>query len=314
MSFVALSKLNMGYIEGDEMIDLADFLPEPLIPHPDLSRLKYVFRELYWNKNVYLDAGDLHFAISLGRLQSILEDEIFPILYERYRLNSFFVDAHDSRSKKDWLFYHSINTMLIAFGIGLLLEFSETKLKELMLSAVLHDIGKGALPEDLVCKSNITNEEKERLREHTENLICVLQHHNLSVDICYGVWQHHEKVDGSGYPKGIKGDKINLFAKIIAAASSVDNMTHLSPLSRFPMLAKDALEQLCSMSAYDNVILRLLSNIVAPYPVGASVQLSNMNKAVVVRNNNGYPMRPTVASGDCLLDLADSKYKNISII
>lgn len=108
-------------------------------------------------------------------------------------------------------------------------------------------------------------------------------------------FQHHERENGSGYPRGIKGNEIHDYAKLIAIIDSYDAMTTHRPY-RLAMLPHQAMEILFSgvETLYDYKKVALFRDNVAIYPLGLSVKLSTGEKGVVVVINPAIPQRPTI--------------------
>ena len=133
------------------------------------------------------------------------------------------------------------------------------------------------------------------------------------IDTTYGVWFHHEREDGSGYPNHIKGEKIPLAAKIVSLASSYDNMINYNPFFTTPMLHNEALEQVCGDKRFDTECAVALTKFVVPYPVGSKVKLSDGREALVLKNVPGSPLRPYLLAGKELLKLSEDE-KLLSVV
>jgi len=118
---------------------------------------------------------------------------------------------------------HSRRVMKISEIIGRHMKVEDIKL--LKESALLHDIGKISLPGKILNKpGTLTDEEYELVKSHVNRGECIVKGIPYLEDIGVVIRQHHEKVDGSGYPNGIKGENIDLFARIISLADSFDAM------------------------------------------------------------------------------------------
>ena len=115
----------------------------------------------------------------------------------------------------------------------------------------------------------------------------------LSSRILAGIYQHHERVDGSGYPDGVKGDKIHEYAKIIAIADCYDAFTSARPYhpARLP---SEGIEFISANQGLDNRLVTAFVHKIAAYPAGTIVILSTGEDAIVVKNRPGYSSRPVV--------------------
>ncbi len=131
-------------------------------------------------------------------------------------------------------------SLLIAEG----LNFSAKRIDKLKISAILHDIGKIGIPDSILNKKGpLTNKEKELMNKHPEIGAEIVSHIEEMDDVIGGIKYHHENYDGSGYPFGLKGKEIPLFARIIAIADTFDAITTERPYKK--ALSKDyAIEEL----------------------------------------------------------------------
>jgi HD-GYP domain-containing protein (c-di-GMP phosphodiesterase class II) len=122
---------------------------------------------------------------------------------------------------------HSNNVSKISVAIGEELGFSDSFLEELEISALLHDVGKIGIPDEVLNKPNkLTEEEYKIIQSHTligADLLSEIDF--LSKNISLGALEHHEKLDGSGYPYHKKNDEISLFGKLLAVADIYDALT-----------------------------------------------------------------------------------------
>ena len=102
-----------------------------------------------------------------------------------------------------------------------------SELEDIRLLAQVHDIGKITIPDNILMKpSKLTNSEFEVIKQHCEAGYKIIRNITDSDDVCNGVLFHHERYDGNGYPQGLAGEEIPLFARVIAVVDSYDAMTH----------------------------------------------------------------------------------------
>lgn len=125
---------------------------------------------------------------------------------------------------------HQQQVVKICHAIGRVLDLDEHRLRGLLLGAQIHDIGKIAVPIDILGKpTKLTRPEMEIMRAHPENGFEILKGIDFPWPIAEMVYQHHERLDGSGYPRGLSGDEICLEARIIAVADVFDAITSHRP-------------------------------------------------------------------------------------
>ena len=130
----------------------------------------------------------------------------------------------------DWLYTHSIDVAIISLMMAVELNYKDKELWNIGLGALLHDVGKLLIPKSIIQKPGPLNHvEKVYIWQHCELGRCSLEPFNLPRECTDVVVQHHERLDGSGYPKGLKGNEICLNARIVMIADAVDAITSGRP-------------------------------------------------------------------------------------
>lgn len=208
------------------------------------------------------------------------------------------VNIADIKMYDDYTFHHSLSVSIMALAIGMELGLNKKQLTELGLSGLLHDIGKVLIPIEIINKpGRLTPEEFNIVKMHPIHAANHLIERKLvPPDSYYGIVGHHEKMDGTGYPRGLKGDEIHKYARILAVADVFDALTSQRPY-RKPSPPSEAIEYIMGGmgSHFDEDCVRAFLRKVAPYPVGTIVQLSNGEKATVMENFRDQPLRPLVS-------------------
>lgn len=121
---------------------------------------------------------------------------------------------------------HSKRVSELCQAIGIASGLSEVEVRKLRVGGLLHDIGKIAIEEGILNKpGKLTDEEWLEIKRHPEIGYRILSSSHEMIELTEGILSHHEKWDGSGYPKGLKGEAIPKVARIIAVADSYDAMT-----------------------------------------------------------------------------------------
>ncbi len=288
-------------------------IPEPLIEDLTQLQLMNLVRNIYQNKAIQQDFFDNQFMTDKKHLHDMLED-IIDILVKAEAEGQLLFELEDSRNMSTWLYYHSINVCFLAIGMAIKLGMNKLEIMDIALGAIYHDIGKAWFADSLINKKGLTESEKNMIRQHSEKMFRFLQKHNYSVSTLYAVWQHHEKINGSGYPSGLQGEKIVRSARIVACANVYDNLVNMNPYEGASMYQAEAIEYMSVNAELDMECLRALLQVVAPYPIGIRVRLSNGAQGVVVKNISDYPLRPVLIIGKELIFLhKDPNYRNITI-
>ena len=197
----------------------------------------------------------------------------------------------------NYLYQHSLNVCIYTTMLGMVNGYSKDEIMTLGIGALLHDIGKTKINQDIIKKQGrLTPEEFAEVKKHAEIGYRLLKDEpNMPLLSAHCAFQHHEREDGSGYPRGIKGNEIHDYAKWIAVADSYYAMTTHRP-HRLAMLPHQAMEVLFAGvgTLYDQKKVALFRDNVAIYPLGLSVSLSTGETGVVVGINPTAPQRPVV--------------------
>ena len=303
------------YIENIDEFRREDIpIPEPLIDDYTQLQLIVILRNIYENKAIQYDYFDSRFMMDKKKLHEILED-IIDILLKAEKEGKLLFELEDSRNMSSWLYYHSLNVCFLSIGMAIKMGLSKNEVMDVALGAIYHDMGKAWFEDSIVNKRGLTEKERKLLREHPEKMFRFLQKHNYSVSTLYSVWQHHEKVNGEGYPSAIKGNKIVDAAKMVSCANAYDNMINMNPYEgKISMYQAEAIEYLSVNEEYDLDSLRMLFKVVAPYPVGTKIRLSNGAEGLVLKNFSDFPLRPAIIIGrDMILLHKDPSYRNITV-
>lgn len=211
------------------------------------------------------------------------------------------IELNSLSSYHNYTYNHCINVAQIAVVLGIGLGFTNDELKNLSIAALMHDIGKSAIPIDLLDKKEkLTNDEFDLIKSHAELGYNMLKENiDIPATVRVSIYEHHENEDGSGYPRKLQGDKIHKFAKIIHIADVFDAMVSKRAY-KDEINPTDALEFINSncgkMFNYDYV--KIFNDYVVLYPTGSRVKMSNGQEGYVMINYQGQPTRPDILLDD----------------
>lgn len=195
-------------------------------------------------------------AITLQTAAAIENARLYDSLKETF-LTSVYTLAETIEMRDPYTGGHTKRVMEYSLAIGKALELDEEEQERLRLAAALHDVGKIGVRDNVLLKSGrLTDEEFEEIKKHTiygENILQYIKHFSTVIP---GVKQHHERYDGKGYPDGLKGEEIDLIARIIAVADTYDAMTSNRPY-RMGLERATALEEIdrCAGSQFDPLVV-----------------------------------------------------------
>lgn len=228
------------------------------------------------------------------------------------------VDISTLKISDEYTFKHSVDVATMAMIIARKYGLPEQEVYNIGIAGLLHDVGKTKIPNEVLNKTaRLTDEEFALMKKHTTLGYALLKDkEDIIQPVAMGVLQHHEKVNGKGYPMGVKGEQIGLYAKLISVADIYDALVTERPYKK-AFSQRDAVEMLMSMTEeLDFPALKSFLGSVILYPVNSIVELSNGEKAKVVKNNPEYVLRPKVVGIKTgrVYDLAyDIKCANIII-
>lgn len=208
------------------------------------------------------------------------------------------VQLMDLRSLDSYTFAHSVNCCVLGVMMGQRLGLPEPKLKDLATGLVLLDIGKSVVPAEILSKPGaLTEEEFAKVKEHPRAGFDALREvFNISAHSKIVVLQHHERIDGSGYPKGLKGPEIHLYGQIAALADVFDALTS-DRVYRKRLLPHEAIDVLLRSAdrLFDRQLVTTFVANIAPFPKGTLVKLSSGEHAIVTDIDMSTALRPMVA-------------------
>lgn len=237
----------------------------------------------------YGDSGEALFS----DIKNISSDLINEIIYSKNTK----VAMNDLKTLIDYQYEHSVNVAVLSLIIGVELGLSSKELEHLAFGALLIDVGSQWVDKQLLQlskKYDLT--EKEAVQKHVQigyeyiNKNTTFNGHVKSI-----VLQHHERMNGSGYPKGLKNEAIHPLAKIVMIADVYDALTSDRPY-REAYKQHEAIEYIMAHadSLFDFKIANVFARKIVPYPVGTYVKLSNNQKGIITHNNPNHPLRPIV--------------------
>lgn len=207
------------------------------------------------------------------------------------------INMVDIKNKSGYLYQHSVNVAVLSVIFGMRLGLDHDKLKALAMGSLLHDIGFNFLDYgQLEHDGPLTVEEELIKEEHPlKGYVYLRDNLDVSAHVRMIVYQHHEWMNGEGYPMQLKGDEITQLARIVAICDMYDALTSDRPF-RKALEPQEANEYLLasSMKHLDPELVKKFIKIIVPYPVGTVVKLSNREIGVVVDIDMEYPLRPKV--------------------
>lgn len=214
------------------------------------------------------------------------------------------------KTKRYTTWQHGMNVSVLAMSLGRYLNIDDDELITLGLCGMFHDVG-----ELLISKKKLdeAGDKKELLRSHTllgRDLLlkCMGQMADVAADVAYC---HHEHLDGSGFPRGLKAGQISMYAQIIGMVDVYDTLITDSA-DKKGMTHYEAMTLLLRQAnhSFDETLVNAFNKCIGTYPVGAVVEMNTGELAVVVEENEAQRLRPKIM----LLTDADKQKCNKKVV
>lgn len=294
----------------------------------DLERLNKIRRHIDINNDTHLKNLNETYRESKKTLKSIQskvlkKENIQGNLEKLYQHCNLFYNELDTSHdilellrnlicEDSYLISHPIRVSLISGYIGKLAHLTKYEIIDTMYSAILHDIGKYRIDINLLEKTGVLSDsEYNELRSHVDyGMEILMDYPNIKDFILKGVYEHHEREDGSGYPLKKCGSNTSKQGKIIAIADCFDAITSTKCYRR-GVSVYDGTEEIINMSfnKLNPELSTLFTKSLTKLYVGNRVILSNGEIGEVVYINPTNPTRPLIKSGDNFYDLSTSRIK-----
>lgn len=210
------------------------------------------------------------------------------------------IQAMDGSRLGDDTYYHPLNVTVFSLMMAKSLKISAEDAKLLGLAALFHDVGKVDVPDSILMNSGpLSKSEKLLLQQHCQQGAEVARAAGLPERVAQIILQHHECMDGSGYPQGLAGEAIDPLARVLGLVNAYDNLCN-PPNPEDAMTPYGALAYLFASERkkYDGPTLNLMIKSLGVYPPGSIVQLSDGVYGIVVLVNPQKLLRPFVMLHD----------------
>jgi HD-GYP domain-containing protein (c-di-GMP phosphodiesterase class II) len=224
-----------------------------------------------------------------------LKDNLSAVIDQIALGNEEFIILTNSPSSSDYIYNHMVNVSMLSIILGKQIGFNKSRLLELSLGSLFHDVGLLEFEQLIYAPRKLTPEEYEQIKKHPILGRQILEKQkSFSTQILAIVSQHHERLDGTGYPNNLKGDKIDEYSKIVSLVNNYESLTHKRPF-REKILNDQAIRMMVEQkTAFNSLYLKLFIEAVSIYPLSSWVKLSSGETAKVVGTNRYSLLKPTV--------------------
>ena len=314
---IYINRINYHNIEGAyiESEAFSDINVEPYIDENLKTESLNSIRDTYYE--FQLSSGKINDPM-IKQMSSIVNNIVKELLYK----DNLAYNLIDFKNYDSYTYQHCLNVAVLSISTGISMELSERKLNDIGLAGMLHDIGKMLIPIEILNKpGELTKEEYEIIKTHPVNATKQLRN-MVPYEVLRAIEDHHEKLDGTGYPNGKKDSSISPYSKILSVCDVYDALTSDRPY-RKSVFPNEVVEYLmgCADKQFDYRILKHFIKVIVAYPVGTFVKLSNGKLAVVIKNHSENILRPKVriinndgTIGEDIDLLFNEDYMNITIV
>ena len=262
-----------------------------LAPPADIVQEKTRISAIHNVATAFQNVED-HGTLDPKPLQDISETILLDIIEQQRNL----VQLTDIRLHDTYTFAHSVNVAILSALLGVLQKLPKEDLLKLTLGGLLHDLGKITVPHEILTKPGHLSDDEWRLMQGHPDAGRQRLKKMFPNDILLSTiaLQHHEHIDGSGYPNHLQGEQIHRYARIVAIADVYDALTSVRPYKRAytPSVAHRIMTT-CSPGHFDLELLHLFFDNVAIYPVGTIVK-TQIGYAIVKEVKFGHTQTPIV--------------------
>ena len=267
--------------------------PAELAPAPeDAERAKEQAKRTY-QRSVAVTKEVIN-SVRMGRSASVkkVKRAVQAIVDQVLADESSLVGMTTLRDYDDYTFVHSVNVCIFSVSLGKKIGLSKLALYDLGLAALFHDIGKSRVPIDVLNKDGSLNEEEWRIMQAHPwlgvlTLFGLRGYGEIPYRSMIGAYEHHMKVDLTGYPKTIRPRRMSILSKIIAVADGFDAATSRRAYQTQPLEPDTVLREMWEnpRRGYEPVLVKAFINLLGIYPVGTLVILDSYELAIVHRAN-----------------------------
>jgi len=208
---------------------------------------------------------------------------------------------------------HALNVTVVSLMLGRQLNVPRDVLMELGVGALMHDVGKIALPDRVrLPREDFNANEAALYRDHVAQGLILGRRMGLSADAQLVIAQHHELADGSGFPSALMLARMSLPARIVALVNRYDNWCNAASPAQ-SITPHEALSRLFAQcrSKFDETLLSGFIKMMGIYPPGSVVQLSDERFAMVMTVNAAHPLKPRVLVYDTAVPLEDAVHLDL---
>ena len=259
----------------------------------ELNNIRSAYKNACSETSALLSSIRLSGELDAHKVNQLVDTNVQSIL----RNDTALTWLSQIRDKNNFLAEHVLRTCIYAISLGKVMGFKELELQNIGVCGLLHDIGMIKIPDEIITKKEaLTTEEIHILQQHPiygkKLLISKSGIYPGAVDVaCY----HHERLDGSGYPRGLTAERIPYYAKIISIIDAYDTMTSATPYSQ-AVSSRDACRHLYQNknTLFDAKILNKFIHFIGIYAPGSLVEMNTSEVGIIIEVDNLEGIKPRI--------------------
>lgn len=287
-----VSDIHPGF-DFSELVGGKEVYPSHVIPLDiEIARAKTVYRDTLRYAKEFIDRAKEEKIASVDQARPLVKELLDSIMRNRDALVSFCkLQSHD-----EYTYSHCVNVCVLSLAFGYFLGLDQEILRNIGLAAMCHDLGKTTIPGDVLNKpSKLTEEEYGLIRKHPMagyNMVRKAGADNVTLR---GILDHHEKMNGHGYPNGLANLRISVAGRIVGMADVYDALTsnRAYKMALSPMKAMSVMFSMRGQDFHVATLERFIKCL-GIYPVGSVVYLNTKEYGVVCESNPHQPLKPKV--------------------
>jgi putative nucleotidyltransferase with HDIG domain len=271
---------------------------EAAIPQSSLAEELVRARKLH-GETQRLVRGMMH-DIRLGKQIEVEQCEplVDGIFNSIFRNPDALLPLSQVKTRDEYTFQHSVSVSALAVAFGRALKLPRAEIREFALGALLHDVGKARVPDGILNKpGKLTDEEFSVMKSHAEHGSAVLAEAQgkISRIALNAAAEHHERYDGTGYPRGLRGDAISRHGQMMAIVDVYDAITSVRVYHK-GMPPTDALRKLFEWGKFhfNPALVQAFIKSIGIYPAGSLVRLESGQLGIVKEINPEKLLQPVV--------------------
>lgn len=257
----------------------------------ELPKAKELYEESLRFVNETLNTYSEGSALPLSEAEPLMDAMLASVT----RNDHAFLVLSKLRNRDEYTYTHSINVSFLAMAFGRQLGLDDDAARRLGMAGLFHDLGKNLVPDEVLnSPRKLLPEEFDIMKQHPRlGLDQLLETGDVYPEVLEGAFEHHEKFNGAGYPRGLKGEEISLTGRILALADVFDALTSRRVYKEgMPMHKALGLMFTQAGTDFQSELLHAFIRTQGIYPTGSTVLLSNGAKAVVLENKYASPLKP----------------------